>query len=237
MQAALLSLILIAVHVSSPVECRMRIQNPEQLLPHQRNSISASAEASSIGRRFHSEPSGLKCIHRHSLVIWPIRNNFVPLFDLRRRRFLCMGFKETLYNSKQKDDDCLSQRVRLDLPNGHDAFYLLRGGRLLKLGGADQRMTAREPPKLLPALVERFLGPLLKRRRRREEVNPSDPLRTESHPQNSAKDHQDVDHVQAEQDQTGAVSKETISSCDDPLQVLQPDVPDSPVKINIAKQD
>ncbi|XP_068168350.1 fibroblast growth factor 23-like [Antennarius striatus] len=238
MQPALLSLMLIAVHVSLPVDCRMRIQKPEQLLVHQQSSISAPAEASSIWSSFHSDPSGLKTEDRYSLVIWPIRTNFVSLFDLRRRRFLCVDSKGTLYSSRQKDrKDCLFRRIWLDLANSRHVFYPLSGGWLLNLEGFEQQRTVRELPESLPALEERFLGPLLQRRRRNEEVNPSDPLRTESHPPHSAKDNEDVDPGQVEQDQTGAVSKETIGACDDPLRVLQPSAPDSPVKINIGNQD
>lgn len=109
-------------------------------------------------------------------------------------------------------------------------FYSTSGGRLLKLHFL-------QPPESPSALVERPLAPLVKRRRRSEEVNPSDPLRTESHPPHATNNHKDVDHGQAEQDQTGAVSKETITSCDDPLRVLQPNVPVSPVKTNIAEQE
>lgn len=136
---------------------------------------------------------------------------------------------------RQKDrKDCLFQRIWLDLVNHHDVFYSISGGRLLKLDGAELRVAHQERPESSSALVERFLGPLVRRQRRSQEVNPSDPLRSESHPSHSVKDHKDADHGQPEQDQAGAVSKETITSCDDPLRVLQPNGPVSPVKTNIA---
>lgn len=136
---------------------------------------------------------------------------------------------------RQKDrEDCLFQRIWLDLANHHDVLYSISGARLLKLEGGVPRVARREPPDSSSALVERFLGPLVKRRRRSEEVNPSDPLRSQSHPSHSAKDHKDAAHGQPEQDQAGAVSKETITSCDDPLRVLQPNGPVSPVKTNIV---
>lgn len=113
-------------------------------------------------------------------------------------------------------------------------FYSITGARLLKLEGAELRVAHQEPPEPSSALAERFLGPLVRRQRRSQEVNPSDPLRSESHPSHSAKDHKDADHGQPDQDQAGAVSKETITSCDDPLRVLQPNGPVSPVKTNIA---
>lgn len=138
---------------------------------------------------------------------------------------------------RQKDrEDCLFQRIWLDLANHRDVFYSISGQRLLKLDGAELRAAHQEPPEPSSAVVERFLGPLVRRQRRSEEVNPSDPLRSHSQPSHPAKDHKDVDHGQPEQDQAGAVSKETITSCDDPLSVLQPNGPISPVKTNIADQ-
>jgi len=106
--------------------------------------------------------------------------------------------------------------------------------RLLKLRAAELRAAELEPPEPSWALAESFLGPLVKRQRRSEQVNPSDPLRSQSHPSHPAKEHKDAEPRQPDQDQAGAVSKETISSCDDPLRVLQPNGPVSPVKTNIA---
>uniref|UniRef100_A0A8C4GV73 Uncharacterized protein n=1 Tax=Dicentrarchus labrax TaxID=13489 RepID=A0A8C4GV73_DICLA len=169
-------------------------------------------------------------------VILPVRtdtSNFVSIFDLRRRRFLCVDVKGEQYNSRDRED-CLFQRIWLDLADHHDVFYSMSGGQLLKLKGAELRDAHQEPPEPSSTLLERFLGPLVKRQRRSEAVNPSDPLRSESHPSHSAKDHKGADHGQPEQDQAGAVSKETITSCDDPLRVLQPNGPVSPLKTNIA---
>ncbi|XP_059191062.1 fibroblast growth factor 23-like [Centropristis striata] len=240
MQPAFFSLILTAVHVSVRVDCTPRPRGPETLLqPEQSSSTTGAHDPSytSTGR-FHWElsGSGRKGIHRHFLVILPVRtdtSNFVSIFDLRRKRFLCMDSKGELYNSRQKDrEDCLFQRIWLDL-NHHDVFYSMSGNRLLKLDGAELRVASQEPAEVSSGLVQRFLGPLVKRQRRSEEVNPSDPLRSQSHPSPSAKDHQD--NVQPDQDQAGSQSKETIaSSDDDPLRVLQPNGPGSPVKNNIA---
>ncbi|XP_035521214.1 fibroblast growth factor 23 [Morone saxatilis] len=239
MQPAFFSLILIAIHVPVPVDCTMRLRGQEH---HHQSSFNTGedADASAGMGRFHLEQSGSvrKGIHRHFLVLLPVRtdtSNFVSIFDLRRRRFLCMDVKGELYNSKQKDrEDCLFQRIWLDLEDHHDVLYSMSGGQLLKLKGAELRDAHQEPPEPSSTLVERFLGPLVKRHRRSEVVNPSDPLRSESHPSHSAKDHKDADHGQPEQDQAGAVSKETITSCDDPLRVLQPNGPVSPLKTNIA---
>lgn len=106
--------------------------------------------------------------------------------------------------------------------NHQGVFYSTGGGQLLKMKSAKLRTAA-------------LLDPLAKRSRRSEGVNPSDPLRSQSHPSYFARDHKASSHRQAEQDQAGAVSKETITSCDDPLRVLQPNGPVSPVKTNIAK--
>lgn len=148
---------------------------------------------------------------------------------LTLKHCVCFSFTK----QRQKDrEDCLFQRIWLNLSNQRDVFYSTSGGRLLRLEAAELRGTHQEHPGPSPGLVEQLLGPLAKRHRRSEGVNPSDPLR--SQPSHSATDHQDVDQVQPDQDQAGAVSKETITSCDDPLRVLQPNGPVSPVKTNIA---
>ncbi|KAM3609075.1 uncharacterized protein V6R79_009403 [Siganus canaliculatus] len=237
MQLAFLSLILIAVHVSVPVDCTKRLQDPEQLLQHQQSSLNADTG------RFSSENRGTvrKVTHRNLLVILPVStdtSNFVSIFDLRRKRFICMDFKSKLYNSRLKGkEDCLFQRIWLDLVNHHDVFYSRSAGQLLKLEGAELRVVRPQAPEPSSALLERFLGPMLRRQRRSEEVNPSDPLRSEthpSHPLHPVKTHTEADHGPPERDRAGAVSKETITSCDDPLKVLQPNGPVSPVKTNIA---
>uniref|UniRef100_A0A3Q2GGY3 Uncharacterized protein n=1 Tax=Cyprinodon variegatus TaxID=28743 RepID=A0A3Q2GGY3_CYPVA len=116
---------------------------------------------------------------------------------------------------------CPFWHVWLNLAEHPDMFSFESEKWWLKLGGRDLRVVHRAPPEGSSALLER----LVKRQRRSEEVNPSDPLRTESHPAPPAKD--------AEQNPAGAQSKETITSCDDPLQVLRPPGHGSPVKTNI----
>ncbi|XP_034733973.1 fibroblast growth factor 23-like [Etheostoma cragini] len=229
MQPAVFSLILIAVHVSAPVDCAPKLRDSEQLIQHRQSSLhtGAHADASAGTGPFYLKLSGSmrKGIQRPFTVILPVRrntNNYVSIFDLRRKRYLCVDSKGELYYSWQKgSEDCLLQHIWLDLANNHDVFYSIRGGRLLKVEG----------PEPSSALV---LGPLVKRQRRSERVNPSDPLRSQSQPSHSAKHHQDAHGRQREQDQAGAVSKETITSCDDPLRVLQSNGPVSPVKTNIA---
>uniref|UniRef100_A0A3Q3VMY2 Uncharacterized protein n=1 Tax=Mola mola TaxID=94237 RepID=A0A3Q3VMY2_MOLML len=142
-------------------------------------------------------------------------SNVVVIFDLRRRRFLCMDLKGKLYKSVK---ECFFQHIWFGSENPHrHLFYSVSGGRLLKLEAAELGVSRQEQPEPSSALWERFLGPLVRRQRRSEEVNPSDPLRSQSHPSHPVKDHKDAGHRQPEQDQTGAVSKETITSCDDPL--------------------
>lgn len=129
-------------------------------------------------------------------------------------------------------EECLFQRILLDFDNGRDVFYSRIGGQLFNLDAAELRVSHQEPHKPPSSLRQKFLS--VRRQRRSEEVDPSDPLQTESHPSLPAKDHKDADVRQPEQDQTGAVSKETITSCDDPLKVLQDNGSVSPVKTNIA---
>lgn len=142
------------------------------------------------------------------------------IFDLRRRRFLCMDSRGGTFYSKQDGEDCLFQPVE-----NHRHVFSSTGGNRLRLEGTESRTSHREPPEPSWALRKR-------RQRRSEEVNPSDPLRSEPHP--SHKDPKESDHSQPDQDRAGAVSKETISSCDDPLRVLQSKGAVSPVKANIA---
>lgn len=179
------------------------------------------------------------------------QSDTVLLFDLRRRWFLCVDLSGELYSSvstpstgsptlkgllrrvqvdqnlifsstgqRLKDkDDCLFYRVWLDVAGKREVLYSVGGGQLLTLKAA-RRKASR-------TVVETLLGSSAGRKRRSHEVNPSDPLRSQpSHPATV------VD--QTEQDQAGAVSKETIASCDDPLRVLRPNAPGSPVKTNIA---
>lgn len=177
-------------------------------------------------------------------VVLPVRSDksdAVLIFDLRRRRFLCVDLKGGLYSSvsarpekayqtgengmiddrlflsRQRLKDrrgCLFRRVWSDAGRHRALLLSVGGGRLLTLEGAET--SAR------------------RRRRRSQEVNPSDPLQSQPHPSHPVRDHKDADPGQPEQDQSGAVSKETITSCDDPLRVLRPNAPGSPVKTNIA---
>ncbi|KAM6936787.1 fibroblast growth factor 23-like [Xenentodon cancila] len=238
MRRIVLSVILVAARVSVIVDCRPGLQHP--WLQHREQEASetgAHAETSAGAERLHLPPDGSmrKGNHRGLLVSLPVRttsSNVVPVFYLERKRFLCLDLRGKLYKSRQKyRDDCLFLHIRLYPANPHNVFYSTNGNQLLNLGGDDLQVAQREPPEVSSALLQRFLPPLLKRRRRSEAVNPADPLRSQSHPSHSARD---ADHGRTEQDQTGAVSKETIRSCDDPLRVLRTNGHGSPVKTNIV---
>lgn len=110
-------------------------------------------------------------------------------------------------------------------------FYSVSGGQLLKLERGELRVVGQNRAGTPSALWDRLL---VRRQRRSHDVNPSDPLRSQADPSHSAKEAAGSDHRPPEQDQAGAVSKETINSCDDPLRVLQSNGPVSPVKTNIA---
>ncbi|XP_054633877.1 uncharacterized protein LOC129182026 isoform X2 [Dunckerocampus dactyliophorus] len=167
------------------------------------------------------------CCAENISVLLPVRmdkSDFVSVFDLRRKHFVCMDSKGQLYNSRQKErEDCLFHRTGFI----SGVFYSPPSGSQLPLSPLES-----SHPSFV--FLKRFLAPLVTRQRRSEEVNPADPLRSESDPSHSVQDHKDFDHLQPEQDQAGAVSKETISSCDDPLKVLHANGPVSPVKTIIA---
>ncbi|CAF98889.1 unnamed protein product [Tetraodon nigroviridis] len=229
MPASFLSFVLIAVHLFVPLDCTMRPQDPE---PHfQLRRTSGFKKHPSLG---FSRSEG-KGIHSPLLMILPLRTdtgNFVLIFNLQQRRFLCMDSKGQLYHSKlKKGEDCLFQRLWLDPAIPYQVFYSVSGGRLLKQERGELRVVRRHEPETPSSLWERLL---VKRRRRSHEVNPSDPLRSQSDPSHSAKEPPGSDPSLLEQDQAGPISKETISSCDDPLRVLQSNGPVSPIKTNIA---
>ncbi|KAM9754004.1 uncharacterized protein ACNS7B_007146 [Menidia menidia] len=238
MRPALFSLICVIAHVSVTVDCRHKLRRT-RLQPHRTGRFHADTHADAAGGtgRFDRERSGSTrgAADRGLLVVMPVRtatSNFVSIFDLRRKKFLCMDFKGELYTSRQRPRwDCLFQRLWLDVPRHHGVFYSSSGHRLLTLRGGQLRVARPAAPGGPAALRGGALHPLVKRRRRSDGVNPSDPLRSESHPSLPAKD---AEPEPAEQDQAGAVSKETITSCDDPLRVLRPNGHGSPVKTNIA---
>ncbi|XP_054881809.1 fibroblast growth factor 23-like [Poeciliopsis prolifica] len=210
MQLASLALFLIVLHVCGRAESRARLRRP------QAGGAEAAAPAG---------PGRLRLDLRTNaphLVVLPgaaAPGSWVLIFDLRQRRFLCVDIKGQLFKSRQKDrGHCLFQHIWFRPGERHDLFSSVSRSWLVKLGVGRPGAVRGGPPD----------GQLVKRQRRSEEVNPSDPLRTESHPSPPVKD--------VEPNQAGAVSKETITSCDDPLRVLRPNGHGSPVKTNIAER-
>ncbi|XP_077424810.1 uncharacterized protein LOC144053837 [Vanacampus margaritifer] len=222
MQAAFLPFLLIAAHLSTPVDCKSRSKTLEELQLQQSVSFKSSGIKTDTpaARRTHYMLPSAGSMRRHFLghflVVHPVRThrkNYVSLFDVRRKRYVCMDSEGELHNFRQMN--------RNDCPTGNQLL-----------------LSHRDSSRLSSISLKRFLAPLVRRQRRSEEVNPSDPLRSESHPTHSGKDPKDSEHGQPEPDQMGAVSKETISSSDDdPLKVLHANGPVSPVKTNRAEQD
>lgn len=230
MPLAFLSFVFIAVHVSVMVDSKpwqhhWDLQTPNPAQTHLNFAPSQTERRASP--RSSKQPD--------FLVILPVKTpsgNFVSIFDLRRKRFLCMDREGELFNARQRNtEDCFFQRLWLDWPEKHDVFYSTRAARLLKFQGVDFGIAGQDLSEI-PAHVRHWLlKRMLKRRKRSEEVYPS---RSEAHPPHSPMSQREPD--QPNVDQSGAVSKETISSCVDPLKVLQTNGPGSPVKSNIGDQ-
>ncbi|XP_004070228.1 uncharacterized protein LOC101158272 [Oryzias latipes] len=226
MRPVFVSLILIAAHISAEADCRaiFQLQQRQHVTGSNKTGTRSSSTTGRKSLNWGLNAAVKKGSYRGLLVVVPVRtatSNFVSIFDLRTKQFLCSNSKGQLIKSRQKDrPDCFLQRFRLNLAKRRHVFSSTSGKQLLKPGGGD------EPPEVSSVLLERA-----KRHRRSKEVNPSDPLMSETHPSLPAKD---GDKSQPEQDQAGAVSKETIASCDDPLRVLRPNGSGSPVKTNIV---
>ncbi|KAK7891140.1 hypothetical protein WMY93_023103 [Mugilogobius chulae] len=227
MPLASLSFVLIAVHVSVMVDSK-----PWQHSLDLQTSLTnpTQAQVSFVPRHTKQKESMRRPNFFAVLPVNTRTSNFVSIFDLRRKRFLCMEQGGELFNSKHSErEDCLFQRIWLDLPIKHDVFYSTKAARLLKLQGMDLQVAKQESSKI--ADIRHMLLERLRRQKRSEEVNPSDPLGSRTPP---AKTQKDTDN--SNRDQTGAVSKETITSCDDPLKVLQTNGSGSPVKTSIGDQ-
>ncbi|XP_019743863.1 uncharacterized protein LOC109526794 isoform X1 [Hippocampus comes] len=234
MQATFFPFLLIAAHVSLPLDCKLRSKDAEELPLQQ--SLSSGTHWDMSARRAHyyvlqSAGSVRKRLLGHFLVVHPTktqRSNYVSIYDLRRKHFVCLDSEGELYSFRQNNwSDCVFSRIGFISAKQSGVIYSPKTSQLVLSHPGSSGLSSVSP--------KRFLARLVTRQRRSEEVNPSDPLRSESHPSHSVKEHKDSDHGQPEPDQTGAVSKETItSSDDDPLKVLHPNGPVSPVKTNIA---
>lgn len=182
-------------------------------------------------------------VSQESIVILPIRKDstdFVSIFDLRKKRFLCVDFEGTLLSSlKVSREECLFQDLRFLQENRLDGSDSSRPAGLSPQLSKDIRETTAEDPKpLKPSsvlLVNLLLSRVHRTRRSQQVSDPSDPLRTENNrqPRLTEERRLELRKGQPEKEQSGAVSKETITSCDDPLQVLHSNGPVSPIKTNI----
>uniref|UniRef100_A0A8C8IEJ8 Uncharacterized protein n=1 Tax=Oncorhynchus tshawytscha TaxID=74940 RepID=A0A8C8IEJ8_ONCTS len=154
------------------------------------------------------------CFFYFSIVVLPIRtetSDFVSILDLKSKRFLCVDsnlLSQITSHSFRKE--CLFQHRRME--NHVDVFYSSSNGLLLLLEGAEIPVKGYD-------LLKRHM---VYRRKRSQQENPD---------ADSMED-QDL-AMQQDQERAGAISKETITSCDDPLRVLHSNSPGSPTKLGV----
>uniref|UniRef100_A0A4W5JBK2 Uncharacterized protein n=1 Tax=Hucho hucho TaxID=62062 RepID=A0A4W5JBK2_9TELE len=143
--------------------------------------------------------------------------DFVSILDLKSKRFLCVDVKEKWFSSVGIACcvSCLFQHRRME--NHVDVFYSSRNGLLLLLEGAEIPVKGYD-------LLKRHM---VYRRKRSQQENPD---------AESIMEDQDL-AMQQDQEHAGAISKETITSCDDPLRVLHSNSPGSPIKMAVQKAD
>ncbi|XP_059917694.1 uncharacterized protein LOC132465037 isoform X2 [Gadus macrocephalus] len=227
MQPVLLTLVLAAVLLHVPLVSPAALR--EKAAAERRGSGRGKrAESYVATRRFPLKLTRRRSVHRNDMG--QETTNFVSIFDLRRKQILC----EEHYRDQQNPDGAGVACLLGDL------WFVLgsRSGPAWRTNQVSPSLSS-SPRRNLP------VRHLLSRRRRADRVNPSvplrsdrvnpsDPLRSESHPGNPA--HGPQDPEVSEQDQAGAVSKETITSCDDPLKVLHSVRPISPIKTSIAER-
>ncbi|XP_054633878.1 uncharacterized protein LOC129182026 isoform X3 [Dunckerocampus dactyliophorus] len=161
MQAAFFPFLLVALHVSVPVDCGSKFKGLEEL--HQ-NSLRAGMHADApMWTHYYRAGSMRKRFLRAFLVLLPVRmdkSDFVSVFDLRRKHFVCMDSKGQLYNSRQKErEDCLFHRTGFI----SGVFYSPPSGSQLPLSPLES-----SHPSFV--FLKRFLAPLVTRQRRSEEV-------------------------------------------------------------------
>ncbi|CAL8360262.1 unnamed protein product [Lota lota] len=226
MQPVLLALLLAALHSNVPVTSSAELREKE---PNQRRRFGGGK---SVERYVATKHFPLKLIGRRSAnrdVTGKETTNFVSIFDSRRKLFLCKENDREPQNWDEARVACLFGNIWFALEPPHGQAWKPS---LEETGGWKTNQGSRQ---LSSAPRKELLArPLVSRRRRADPVNPSDPLRSESHPGNPAHEHRDPEV--SEQDQAGAVSKETIISCDDPLKVLHSIRPVSPIKSSIAER-
>ncbi|KAG7266623.1 hypothetical protein CRUP_031570 [Coryphaenoides rupestris] len=222
MRPVLLSLLLAALHLHAP---------GVSSAPHREE---AAARRRGLGR-VRSVEERRAAAARHHLLQRLLRMSlnhdaggaetpiFVSMFDLRRKRLLCKEYKREQHNSGEARVSCRLGNIWFDLLGSQQGAEALKP--LVEETQRSHKLSSSRRRKKL------LLHPLVSRQRRADPVNPSDPLRSESHP-SSTREYQDPDP----EDQAGAVSKETITSCGDPLRVLIYNPPVSPIKINIESR-
>ncbi|XP_029552743.1 fibroblast growth factor 23 isoform X2 [Salmo trutta] len=152
------------------------------------------------------------------VVVLPIRRETsvgAPILDFKSKHFLCVDIEGKLFSSMMDSRrDCLFQHLQME--NHVDLFYSSSNGLLLHLERAKIHVKRHD-------LLKRHL---VYRKKRSQQVKAENP---EAEPIMSDQD------MQQDQERAGAVSKETITSCDDPLRVLHSNSPGSPIKTAVEK--
>ncbi|XP_024279694.1 fibroblast growth factor 23 [Oncorhynchus tshawytscha] len=219
MHPAFFAIWLAALHQSMPVNCF-----PVQLDPSQPcktiKGTSKRSESVDVGDnllKVNLNGHVHKAIDINSLVVLPIRtetSDCVPIMDFKSKHFLCVDIEGKLFSSMDSRKECLFQQLQME--NHVDLFYSSSNGLLLHLEGAKIHVKRHD-------LLKRHL---VYRKKRSQQVNAENP---EAEPIMSDQD------MQQDQERAGAVSKETITSCDDPLRVLHSNSPGSPIKTAVEK--
>ncbi|XP_067091410.1 fibroblast growth factor 23 [Osmerus mordax] len=246
MQPPFTALVLVSLHLSSFVNCKPVEWN----LPRRHRMTTKGSQKRPLHRQNVSDSGDLllngnlggqlrRLIKHESLVMLQMKKDstdFVSIFDLRKRRFLCVDFDGELFNSLiVSKEECLFQYQEDPL----DGFYSSwPAGLVLSLQDSEKTGNVvtenHKSLKRSSALLAHFILPRIHRTKRSGQVSdPSDPLENQRQPRRNGEQKPDLHQGKSDKEQPGAVSKETITSCDDPLQVLHSNGPISPIKTNI----
>lgn len=151
-----------------------------------------------------------------------------------------MDFEGTLLSSLNVSrEECLFKDLWSLKENHLDGSDSSRPAGLDPQFSKDTREPTVEDPKPRKhssvLLVNLLLSRIHRIKRSLQVSDPSDPLRTENNrqPRLTEEWRLELRKGQPDKEQSGAISKETITSCDDPLQVLHSNGPVSPIKTNI----
>ncbi|XP_038857422.1 fibroblast growth factor 23-like isoform X1 [Salvelinus namaycush] len=221
MHPAFFAIWLAALHQSMPVNCFPVHLDPSQPCKTIKGTSkrSASVDLGDYLLKVNLNGHVNKPISINSLVVvLPIRtetSDGVPILDFKSKHFLCVDIEGKLFSSMMDSrKECLFQHLQME--NHVDLFYSSSNGLLLHLEGAKIHVKRHD-------LLKRHL---VYRKKRSQQVNAENP---EAEPIMSDQD------MQQDQERAGAVSKETITSCDDPLRVLHSNSPGSPIKTAVEK--